>query len=265
MTLKAIIVDDEENARLLLKQRLEKWHPDIEVKECCPNAKDALLATIRHKPDIIFLDIQMPDMTGLEFFEDLCELKLPLQAIITTAHAEPAYYKKAIQLGLADYLLKPIIKEELATAIDNVKLRIASHLHTQQIGNLVSILKFDSKISLSTGSSKIYIRPTTIVYATSDGKYSKLFLTNGQEENVMLGIGELENKLPITDFTKIDRFTIVNRNYVHKVSPRLKLIIFEYNDFQVKLEVSHAGALHLLKTMDQAIEMNLDRAKREKD
>jgi two-component system LytT family response regulator len=262
MILKAIIVDDEEHARMLLKHRLEKFHPDVEIKDLCSCAKDALISIIRHKPDILFLDIRMPDMTGLEFFEDLKELNLPIQAIITTAHSEPAYYKKAIRLGLADYLLKPIIKEELAEALENVKLRITARLHLQQVSNIVSVLKYDTKISLSTGTSKIFVRPNSIVYATSDGKYSKLYFSNDQVENVMHGIGELVGLLPVLDFIRIDRFTLVNMTYVHKVSPRLKLIIFEYNDHNVQLEVSSAGAKHLLKMMDLPLEKKSERQKK---
>ncbi len=250
MKLKALIVDDEENARMLLKQRLNKFYPEIEVKDLCSNAKDALLSAIRNRPDVIFLDIQMPDMTGLEFFENLNELNLPIQAIITTAYSEPEYYKKAIRLGLADYLLKPIIKEELDAAIENVNARISSQLHLQQVHNLVNVLKSEQKISLTTGGSRIFVKPDTIVYATSDGKYSKLFFTNTQEETVMLGISELAELLPGYDFYKIDRFTIVNRHYILKISPRLKMLIFQFGDKQTQISISHAGAIHLLEMME---------------
>lgn len=250
MILKTIIVDDEENARLLLKQRLERFHPEIEIRDLCSNAKDALLSIIRNKPDFLFLDIQMPDMTGLQFFESLSELNLPIQAIITTAHAEPVFYQKAIRLGLADYLLKPIMDDELADAIENIKKRIRTQNHLRQVSNLVSVLNNDTRVSLNTGSSRIFIKPDSIVYALSDGKYSKLFFTNAEEETIMHGISELSDLLPVLDFSKIDRFTIVNRNYVRKVSPRLKIIVFEFNDRQAQINVSHTGAVHLMELMD---------------
>ena len=249
MNLTALIIDDEENARILLKQRLKKFHPEIEIKDLCSNAKEALLSLIRYKPDLIFLDIQMPDMTGLEFFERLGDLNLAVQAIITTAYSQPEYYKKAIHLGLADYLLKPIIKEELDAALEKVQSRIAMKQHTRQVPNIVQVLKSDVKISLNTGSSKIFIRPETIVYASSDGKYSRIFFTSSSEETVMMGLGDLAEILPEGDFLKIDRFTIVNRNYVLKVSPRLKMLIFEFSGKQLQLEISHAGALNLLELM----------------
>jgi two-component system, LytTR family, response regulator len=251
MNLKALIVDDEENARTLLKQRLQKYHPEIEIKDLCENAKEALLSVIKFKPDVIFLDIQMPDMTGLEFFENLSKINLPVQAIITTAYSEPEFYKKAIRLGLADYLLKPIIQEELADALENVKARIAAKEHLQQVSSIVNLLKNENKISLTTGSSRIFIRPATIVYATSDGKYSRMFFTNEEDLTVMHGIGELAELLPSAEFIKIDRFTIVNQNYIHKISPRLKLLVFEFNDQKIQLNVSHAGAVNLLDLMSK--------------
>lgn len=250
MKLKAIIVDDDDNDRLLLKQRIEKFHPDIEIKAICPNAKEALLSVIRYKPDLIFLDIQMPDMTGLEFLDGLKELHLPMHVVITTAHAKPAYFRRAIQLGLADYLLKPITTEELAASIEHIKSKIGQPVYHDHVGNLVSTLKKENKISLNTSSSRIFIRPDSIVYACSDGKYSKLFLTNGQEETIMHGITELMELLTGTELFKIDRFTIVNRQYIQKISTRLKLIIFEFNNKQTQISVTHTGANFLLDLMD---------------
>ncbi len=250
MKLKAIIVDDDDNDRLLLKQRIEKFHSDIEIKAVCPNAKEALLNVIRFKPDLVFLDIQMPDMTGLEFLDGLKELNLPMHVIITTAHAKPSYFRKAIQLGLADYLLKPITTDELAASIEHVKQKMGSPFYHDQVNNLVSTIRKDNKISLNTSSSRIYIRPDSIVYATSDGKYSKLFLTNGQEETIMHGISELMDLLSGTELFKIDRFTIVNRQYIQKISTRLKMIIFEFNNKQTQISVTHTGANFLLDLMD---------------
>jgi len=254
MNLKAIIVDDEENARELLKHRLLKHFPQIEVKDSCKNAKDALLSVIKYKPDVIFLDIQMPGMSGLEFFEDLSVINLPIQAVITSAFSEPVFYKKAIRLGLTDYLLKPIIQEELDAAIENVKARIASKNHLQQVNNILTVLTNENKISLTSGSSKIFIRPGSIVYATSDGKYSRMFFTNSEELTIMHGIGELAELLTSIEFIKIDRFTIVNQNYIQKISPRLKLLVFEFNDKQVQLPVSHAGAVNLIDIMSKEMD-----------
>jgi YesN/AraC family two-component response regulator len=248
--MKAIIVDDEENAASLLKQLIENYHPEIEIKAVCSNAKDALLAVISYKPEVVFLDIIMPDMTGLEFFEKLSDLKLQIHAIITTAHPQHGYYKKAVQLGLADFLLKPIIKEELSESICNVKARIDAARNRSNALTLDPGSKPDEKVRMSTGSSKIYIRPNTILYAIADGKCSKVVTTNQQEETVMHGIGELAEMLSETDLCKIDRFTIVNRSFIHKISPRLKLIFFEFNGIQTQLEVSHIGALNLLDLMD---------------
>jgi two-component system, LytTR family, response regulator len=258
MIFKAIIVEDEENAASLLQTLLGKLHPDIEIKEVCANAKDGLLAVFKHKPDIIFLDIQMPDMTGLEFFEKLKELKHPVQAIITTAFSEHGYYKKAIQLGLADYLLKPIIPEDLDAAVASLKKKILENMQQSKVDHIVSVFKEEEKICLSTGSSKIFIKPSTILYAVSDGKCSKLVFTSQQEETVMHGIGELSDLLPASELYKIDRFTIVNKSYIHKISPRLKIIVFEYNNHQCQLNVSHTGAMNLLEMMDNGHDRILD-------
>lgn len=258
MNLTAIIVDDEESSSSFLKSLINKTHPEILIKDVCGSAKDALLSVIRHRPNLLFLDIEMPDMTGLEFFEKLSELRIPVQAIITTAHQQPAFLKRAVQLGFADYIVKPISAEDLDDAIANAVNRILAAFHLQQSQQVLEINQSDDRISLSTGSSRIYLKPSTIVYANSDGKFSKLFLTNLKEESVMIGIGELAELLPQTSFSKIDRFTIVNRHYVQKISPRLKLLVFEFNEKQIQLNVTHSGATQLLQIMESTIDPNFE-------
>lgn len=250
MKLTAIIVDDEESSSSFLKSLITRVRPEIQIKDICNCAKDALLAVIRYKPQLLFLDIEMPDMTGLEFFEKLSELKIPVQAIVTTAHQKPAFLKRAVQLGFADYLVKPISADDLTEAISNAEKRIQAVLYIQQTHKNLELSQSDERISLSTGSSRIYLKPSTIVYANSDGKFSRLFLTNLKEESVMLGIGELSELLPSESFSKIDRFTIVNRQYVQKISPRLKLLVFEFNEKQIQLNVTHSGAMQLLHIME---------------
>ena len=114
---RAIIVEDERLPRLSLLQKLETYHPDIEVVACCASYEEALTAILRHRPDLLFLDIQLQGHTTLELLRELKEA-IPLPHIIfTTAYSNSEYLLQAIRFAAADYLLKPVDVSDLAKAI----------------------------------------------------------------------------------------------------------------------------------------------------
>ncbi len=118
--LQTLIIEDEELARNLLRSYL-KDHPDIEVIGECENGFDGVKAINEKKPDLVFLDIQMPKITGFEMIE-LLDYKP--QIIFTTAYDQ--YALKAFELNAVDYLLKPFSKDRLLAAIEKVQHRIAN-------------------------------------------------------------------------------------------------------------------------------------------
>jgi two-component system, LytTR family, response regulator len=246
--LTAIIVDDEENSRLLIKSRIEKLFSNIEIVELCSNAQDAFMSIAKHKPDFICLDIQMPGMTGLEFLEFLNGLKPDLKVIIISAYNESLYFQKAIRSGVVDYLLKPFPTEELKQAILNVINKLNEHSSENQLRTIIKEISTEIKIQFKTPTSSLFINPKEIIYAHADGKFSNITLANENKEIICYGISNLNEELEkFKTFKKIDRFTIVNTDYIYKVHPKFKQIIFKINEKDLVLEVTSHGVERLLE------------------
>lgn len=240
--LTAIIVDDEENSRLLIKSRIEKLFKEIEIVDVCGNAQDAFLSIAKHKPDFICLDIQMPGMTGLELLEYLNGIKSDLKVIIISAYTDSLYFQKAIRAGVVDYLLKPFQTDDLEKAIQNIKIKINEHSSENQLRAIIQEVSSDVKIQLKTPTSALFINPKEILYAQADGKYSTLILKCGGNEIVCYGISCLNNELEkFKVFKKIDRFTIVNTEYIYKVHPKFKQVIFKFNEKELVLDITANG------------------------
>src|SRR5580765_2617586 len=118
--IKAIIVDDEPYCCESLATLLQRYCPDVKVVDICYNGVSALKAIEEDKPDLLFLDIEMPQMNGFELLERLKEINF--QLIFTTSYDQ--YAIKAIRFSALDYLLKPVDREELQKSVQKVALRM---------------------------------------------------------------------------------------------------------------------------------------------
>ncbi|HLF62715.1 MAG TPA: response regulator [Saprospiraceae bacterium] len=119
MGIKAIIIEDELYPRKVLVKLLESHCPQVSVVASCQNAQDGMEAIHQHDPDLIFLDIDMPGMNGIEMLRQLEEIDFDI--IFTTAHDE--YALEAVKVSPVDYLLKPIDENELVNAVDRLMKR----------------------------------------------------------------------------------------------------------------------------------------------
>src|SRR4249919_491457 len=117
--IKAIIIDDEAHCRKTLVMLLKEYSPGVQVAEQCSEAESGLAAILRLKPDLVFLDIEMPNMNGFEMLEKLPEINFEI--IFTTSYDQ--YAIKAIRFSALDYLLKPVEPEELQRAVQKVTQR----------------------------------------------------------------------------------------------------------------------------------------------
>ncbi|MEM8890228.1 MAG: response regulator, partial [Bacteroidota bacterium] len=148
MTLKAIIVEDERASRETLHSYLEKYCADVEVLEMADSVKTGVIAIREHKPDLVFLDVEMPYGNAFDLLEEIGEINF--QTIFVTAYSH--YAIKALNYSASYYLLKPIDIEELIAAVDKVKQNIESgehQLHTRiLIDNLRTLNRQNKKVVL---------------------------------------------------------------------------------------------------------------------
>jgi two-component system LytT family response regulator len=239
---RTIIIDDEENSRLLIKSRLEKLFSNITVVDMCGDVPTALDGIIKHKPDFVFLDIQMPGLTGLDLVESIKTIEPSPKVIIISAYPDPVYFQSAIRNGVCDYILKPFTSEDIKRSVDSVieKLSISE----------IEVFEntWDEKISFKSVFSQIITNPNDILFIKADGKYTMFYLTNQKSEMVMMGISHAYEQLEQLGFLlKIDRSTIVNRKYIYKVHKKLRMVVFIANGQETNLEVSFKGVSTLEK------------------
>ena len=216
---RAIIVEDERLPRLSLLQKLETYHPDIEVVACCESYETALTAILRHRPDILFLDIQLQGHTTLELLRELKEA-IPLPHIIfTTAYNNSEYLLQAIRFAAADYLLKPVDVSDLAKAIRRIEER-----DTTASSSTPQPPAPSRKVPFRTLNGTLYAGKDEVIYVRASGNYSSIMLAEG-EEIVLERLGVIENKLGTKHFIRAGRTLLLNRNLIYKVNHKHKCCI----------------------------------------
>ncbi|PWT76647.1 MAG: DNA-binding response regulator [Bacteroidetes bacterium] len=213
--IKAIIVDDEPYCCETLSTLLTRYCPDVMISEICYNGASALKAIEVNRPDLLFLDIEMPQMNGFQLLEKLPELNFEL--IFTTSYDQ--YAIKAIRLSALDYLLKPIDREELQKAVQKVTQRLKKPL-PQQLDILLKNLHQPSsslnKIAIPTMEGLLMIHVDSIINCISERNYTILILKNKQKVIASRTLKEIEEMLEDYSFTRVHHSHVVNLNEVEK-------------------------------------------------
>ena len=211
----ATIVDDEPYSCESLATMLERYAPEIKILDICHSATSALLSIKEQKPDILFLDIEMPHMNGFEMLEKLPEINFAL--IFTTSYDQ--YAIKAIRFSALDYLLKPIDREELLRAIQKVAGRM-KHPDPQQIEILLQKLNSPkisvNKIAIPTMEGLQMILVDSIISCQADSNYTVLLLKNKQKIIASRTLKEIEEILEDYFFARVHHSYVVNLNEVDR-------------------------------------------------
>jgi two-component system LytT family response regulator len=231
MKLRSIIIDDEYLARRRLTTLLEKFDK-VDVVEECRNGKEAIEKIQLKDPDLIFLDIQMPDING---FQVLKVLKKIPYVIFTTAYDE--YALKAFEINAVDYLLKPFDEERLEISLQRIfdlkKRETAIELETkiQKLIHTYSNQNSDQPNTIQVQFNKrdVAIKTDNIVFIKSDGNYVKIFTS---EKNYLhrITLNTFEKKLNAQQFFRIHRSIIVNKFYIRNIK------YLKNNEYQIKLK-----------------------------
>ncbi len=214
MSTTCIIVDDEKLARDLLKEYLESY-TDIELLAEAEQGTEAVEKIDKFKPDIVFLDVQMPGMTGFDVLEDI---EHEPYVIFVTAYDQ--YAIKAFEKNAVDYLLKPLDEERFRNAVNRALKR--KTLEHSSIEDLLQSMKTERKGAYDTHifvqkSEKLFNLPVEeIVYLEASGDYTIITTKNDQFVSSS-GIGKLEEILNPEVFIRVHRSTIVNVNYLKEI------------------------------------------------
>lgn len=213
--IKAIIIDDEIHCRKALTILLKDYCPDVQVAEQCSNGESGLTAIQRLKPDLVFLDIEMPNMNGFEMLERLPEINFKI--IFTTGYDQ--YAIKAFRFSALDYLLKPVDREELQKAVQKVVHSLQSQLPQQMeilLQKLHQPVSPIQKIALPTMEGLQMIAVDSIISCTSDSNYTIFLLKNKQKIIASRTLKEIEEMLDEYLFFRVHHSYLVNLNEVNK-------------------------------------------------
>lgn len=204
-TFKCLIVDDEAPARKII-ERFVKRFEELELTDTAKNAIEAMNILKEKKIDIIFLDINMPEISGIALLKMLTE---PPIVILTTAYSE--YALESYEYNVADYLLKPIRFERFAKAIDKAKALKGNQ-------QLVSLDNFNQDIfNIELHGEKVSIPTSEISYFQSLGNYIKLYSTT-KSYVFLKTTKELEDELNPNTFVRVHKSFIVNINKINKTA-----------------------------------------------
>ena len=206
--IRTLIVDDERYAREELTYLIGKF-PSIQVVGEADSGETAILQALKLQPDVVFLDVEMPKMNGMEVAKSLLQLKkVPL---IVFATAYPQFAAEAFRINATDYLLKPydpVHLKQTITRIEKVLLPLTPAETTSTLG----------KLAVETDGEIDYIDPKDIMYMYREEKVTKI-ITNSHEYEVKTSLKELESRLDPFTFFRIHRGYLVNLNYIVRLTP----------------------------------------------
>ncbi len=232
--LKCLIIEDEELARDLLEKFVEKI-PHLELVAKCEHPLKALPFLQSNDIDLIFLDIQMPEMTGVDFLKMLA---LPPAIIFTTAY--PSYALEGYELNITDYLLKPIAFERFARAVSKAteEVRLKKLDQKQTSGGLTK------DFILLNADHKVYkIRYRDVEYIESMREYAAFHTTSQGRILSLISLKQLEKDLPSGQFMRIHKSYIANIDKIHTLEGNMVHI------GQNKLPIGASYKVQVLKTV----------------
>lgn len=213
MKIKCLATDDEPLALLQLRTLIEKT-PYLQLVAACQDAFDAMKVLDEEEVDAIFIDINMPDLNGLDFVRSLSD---PPLIVFTTAYSQ--YAIEGFKVNAIDYLLKPFGMPEFQKSAAKVK-----HQYELEKAALKEQSIIDDTLFVKADYRTVRISLKQIVYVESKSEYLQLHLDNGEKLMFLMSIKKLADILPAADFLRIHRSYIVNMNKVQEISKmRIKM------------------------------------------
>jgi two-component system LytT family response regulator len=239
--IKVLIVDDEILGRNRIREILSK-DPDIDLVGECSNGQEAVKAVLEHSPDLLFLDVQMPEMDGFGVLEALPSERIPLVVFVT---AYDQYALRAFEVYAVDYILKPFDKERFRRTLKHAKsqiLRQRGSVLNQSLLDLLEELKgrpkskHPDRLVIKTGGRVSFLKTSEIDWIEAEGNYVRLHV--GKDTHLLRDtLNQMEERLDPDRFLRIHRSTIVSLDRIKELQP------WFHGEYQVLL---HDGTQLLL-------------------
>ena len=212
--IKAVIIDDEKSAVISIELALTEYCPTIEVVGKSYSAREGIKEIESKNPDLVFLDIQMPHMTGIELLEQIGHRNF--EVIFVTAFNE--YAIKAFKLNAIDYLLKPISIPELVKAVNKVSGNTDKLITSNdKLDRLKATLS--GKVGLPFSSGTEFIKISDIIRIEADGSYCKVITIDGKIRLISRNLKEMQTSLEGESFYRTHKSHLINLEHIKKYSP----------------------------------------------
>lgn len=219
MRIRAMVIDDEPLARRSVRRFL-KGHDDVECIGECGDGESGVSAILTKRPDLIFLDIQMPEMDGWDVLRMIGPDRIPVTIIVT---AYDRYAIRAFDANAVDYLLKPFGKERFDRALLRARERIARGLNGDKLLRAVASLEQMQKqqrgterLAIRENGRVLFVKAKDIDWIEAEGNYARLHVGN-REYEIRETLTSLEQRLHSREFLRIHRSTIVNVNRIKEI------------------------------------------------
>ena len=234
--IKAIIIDDEDRARSGLRQLLALSCPEVQVVADCADVPSAVIAINQHRPDVVFLDIEMPKYSGLELFSFFREVDFGV--IFVTAYSEFAI--RAFELNAIDYLLKPVDGEKLKNAVSKLERSNNERFTALQEG--YARQEFH-RIALPVSDGLLFVEVAHIMLLEADGAYTHVWLADGSKLLVSKRLLFFEQVLADREsFLRVHRTYVVNFNHVSRYSKAESLLVMD-NQMSIPVPKERKGQI----------------------
>jgi two-component system LytT family response regulator len=254
MTIRTLIVDDEKLAIQGLQLRLEPYS-DVEIIGTCANGREAIRSIKTEKPDLVFLDIQMPGFDGFSVVKGVMEIEPPL-FVFVTAYEEHAI--RAFEANAVNYLMKPVDEDKLADTLDRVRTRLAEKRSAEEATKLQAVLaevapdaienmpvedenagRYERMINIKDRGQIFRVDVDTIEHIEAAGDYMCIY-TGDNSLILRETMKDLERRLDPRVFQRVHRSTIVNLDQVRQVKPHTNGECFLVLDSGAEVKVSRS-------------------------
>jgi two-component system, LytTR family, response regulator len=228
--LSCVIIDDENKARILLRNMLASIGANVQILADCNNLAEGIKAIRNHKPNIVFLDIEMPMQSGIEILNYFTDDEVDFEIVFTTGFSE--YALQAFKLSATDYLLKPINPVELKATIERIVARYEKNaLATYKaLYQNLSISKDaeDKCITIFLNNATRFVKLKDIVMLQADGAYTLIYTQTGEKLMASRNLKYFEERLdPYSQFMRCQKSYVININ---------KVLEFSKTEGEIKLE-----------------------------
>ena len=252
--IRTILIDDEPSAVNVLALLLKKYcKNEVEIVAKSNSSEEGINLIKKHKPDLVFLDIEMPNMSGLDLLKTFTNPGF--RVVFVTAH--DTYAVEAFKLSAIDYLLKPVDSDDIMRTVMKIKNDNTQNpkFLSQQISQLEKILYANhssgTKIGIGMADKVIFIQISDIIYCEASGSYTKVYLLDGTKLLSSKSIGSFDNILSYHKFFRIHHSFLINLDKIKEFHRHSGGVVIMSNN--VQLEVSQRKHKDFLEVIDNYI------------